>query len=131
VKYSTIWSEDFTDHFFRSYLTTWLKSGHAKHKTPHVQRLKSIKVGGKERKLAESLASQLQRERSIMESSTRDAWGCSMLSSPMSFSIHWVFSKNDSPNPRSITRRRRFRIEKPMMCAGGWGARDDFSHRPA
>src|SRR5947209_12944188 len=27
VKYSTIWSEDFTDAFFRDYLAEWLKKG--------------------------------------------------------------------------------------------------------
>src|SRR6476660_5051944 len=27
VKYSTIWSEDFTDQFFRDYLARWLKKG--------------------------------------------------------------------------------------------------------
>src|SRR5438874_3742941 len=36
VKYSSIWSEDFTDEFFADYLKTWLAKGHAKHKTGHV-----------------------------------------------------------------------------------------------
>src|SRR5271154_3318456 len=36
VKYSTIWSEDFTDSFFLDYLSKWLKDGKAKHKTSHV-----------------------------------------------------------------------------------------------
>src|SRR5262249_17216067 len=31
VKYSTIWSEDFTDPHFANYLRKWLKKGHAKH----------------------------------------------------------------------------------------------------
>src|ERR1044071_6333242 len=47
VKYSTIWSESFTDDFFGGYLGTWLKTGIAKHKTSHVRKLKSIKVPGK------------------------------------------------------------------------------------
>jgi hypothetical protein len=66
VAYSTIWSEDFTDDFFRKYLRQWLEKGHAKHKTPHVVKLKDVKVGGRERKLGEALARQLQSEKAIM-----------------------------------------------------------------
>jgi hypothetical protein len=66
VEYSTIWSEDFTDDFFKNYLRAWLKNGYAKHKTPHVTKFKHVKVPGKERKLAEALAEQLQREKAIM-----------------------------------------------------------------
>jgi len=66
VKYSTIWSEDFTDPFFRDYLKKWLKEGYVKHKTPHVTRFKNVRVGGAERKLAEALARQLRSERAIM-----------------------------------------------------------------
>jgi hypothetical protein len=66
VKYSTIWSEDFTDGYFLKYLSAWLKNGHAKHKTSHVTPLRRIKVGGKERKLAEALANQLRTEKAIM-----------------------------------------------------------------
>src|SRR5437762_13477524 len=49
VKYSTIWSEDFTDDFFKKTLRTWLKTGSVKHKTPHVKPLKKVKVGHKEK----------------------------------------------------------------------------------
>jgi hypothetical protein len=66
VDYSTIWSEDFADEFFRNYLRAWLKEGRAKHKTPHVTKFKNVKVPGKERKLAEALAEQLRREKAIM-----------------------------------------------------------------
>jgi len=66
VKYSTIWSEDFTDDFFRDYLRAWLKDGSAKHKTPHVEKWKNVKVNSRERKLADALADQLLREKAIM-----------------------------------------------------------------
>jgi hypothetical protein len=66
VKYATIWSEDFTDDFFRDHLRRWLAKGKAKHKTSHVIRWKDVKIGSKERKLGESLATQLQREKAIM-----------------------------------------------------------------
>ncbi len=51
VKYSTIWSEDFSDAFFLDYLNQWLKHGRAKHRTSHVTKWKNVKVGSKERKL--------------------------------------------------------------------------------
>jgi hypothetical protein len=66
VEYSTIWSEDFSDDFFRSYLRDWLKGGKAKHKTPHVEKFKNVKIRGAERKLGEQLADQLQREKAIL-----------------------------------------------------------------
>src|SRR5688572_26529449 len=50
VEYSTIWSEDFTDDFFKGYLRTWLKKDYARHKTSHVMKFKNVKVPGKERK---------------------------------------------------------------------------------
>jgi hypothetical protein len=66
VKYSTIWSEDFTDDFFREYLMRWLKDGYAKHKTSHVTKWKNVKAGSKERKLGEALADQLTHHKAIM-----------------------------------------------------------------
>lgn len=66
VEYSTIWSEDFTDEFFRDYLARWLRKGHVKHKTSHVTRFKNVTAGGKERKLADVLARQLQQDKAIM-----------------------------------------------------------------
>jgi hypothetical protein len=66
VKYSTIWSEDFTDRYFREHLHKWLRKGHAKHKTPHVVKFKDVKVPGKVRNLGESLARQLRHDKAIM-----------------------------------------------------------------
>src|SRR3954468_24246337 len=66
VKYSTIWSEDFTDEYFLDYLGDWLKTGSAKHKTSHVQKFKKVKVRGGERKLGIALAEQLKRDKAIM-----------------------------------------------------------------
>src|SRR5215213_7170781 len=63
VRYSTIWSDDFTDEFFRGTLRRWLKKGFVRHDTPHVTRWKNVRVGGKERKLGKALAEQLRREK--------------------------------------------------------------------
>jgi hypothetical protein len=66
VKYSTLWSEDFSDDFFLSHLRKWLKDGHTRHKTPHVVKFKDVKVGSKESKLGLALADQLLREKAII-----------------------------------------------------------------
>ncbi len=65
-KYSTLWSEDFTDKPFVRNLGQWLKKGTVKHKTDHVSRWKDFKADGKERKLGAALAEQLRREKAIM-----------------------------------------------------------------
>jgi len=66
VKYTTLWSEDFTDDYFRKGLRKWLKTGSFKHATPHVTPFKNVKVGSAERKLGEALAAQLLQEKAIM-----------------------------------------------------------------
>ncbi len=65
-KYSTLWSEDFTDKFFTRGLATWLEKGFLKHRTPHVRALADVSLPGKERKLGEALAAQLKREKAIL-----------------------------------------------------------------
>src|ERR1700756_565147 len=44
VKYSTLWSEDFTDSYFLKSLRDWLLKGRIKHNTSHVKAWKNIKV---------------------------------------------------------------------------------------
>jgi hypothetical protein len=66
VDYSTVWSEVFSDDFFRRALRKWLKKGSVRHDTSHVTPFKKVKVGAKERRLGESLAGQLQRDKAIM-----------------------------------------------------------------
>jgi len=66
VKYSTLWSEDFTDDYFRSRLHDWLKSGKCSHKTRHVVPLKKVRIGSKEHRLGKTLARQLQTEKAIL-----------------------------------------------------------------
>src|SRR5215212_5938378 len=66
VRYSTIWSEDFTDPFFKRSLERWLKKGRVRHDKSHVVRFRDVKVRGRERKLGEALAKQLRRERAIL-----------------------------------------------------------------
>ena len=64
--YSSLWTENFTAKPFVKNLNRWLKKGSVSHATDHVVRLKDVKIPSNERKLGESLAAQLQREKAIM-----------------------------------------------------------------
>ena len=66
VKYSTLWSEDFTDAFFRRGLRSWLQRGTIAHDTSHVHPLSSLKVPAAAAKIGERFAARLQREKAIM-----------------------------------------------------------------
>jgi hypothetical protein len=66
VKYSTLWSEDFTDDAFNKKLATWLHKGKVQHRTDHVTPFDSIDVPGEERALGEALARALQADKAIM-----------------------------------------------------------------
>lgn len=66
VKYSTLWSKDFTDEFFLTGLTSWLKTGSVKHKTAHVKPLARATVPPKARAIAKKIAADLLLKKSIM-----------------------------------------------------------------
>lgn len=66
VKYSTLWSEDFTDTFFRTGLRTWLETGVVKHPTPHVRPLARTTVPPRARSVAKQIAADLLQRKSIM-----------------------------------------------------------------
>jgi hypothetical protein len=66
VKYSTLWSEDFTDEYFLNGLAAWLKTGVAKHRTAHVKPLAKAAVPAKARAIARQVAADLRRRKSIM-----------------------------------------------------------------
>jgi hypothetical protein len=65
-KYSTLWSEDFSDKPFVKKLASWLAKGVVKHKTDHVTRWRDVKAPGKEKRLGAALAENLRREKAIM-----------------------------------------------------------------
>jgi hypothetical protein len=66
VKYSTLWSETFSDPTFVGQLRQWLEEGSIRHPTKHVTPLKKVKIGGAEKQLGKALAEQLGREKAIM-----------------------------------------------------------------
>lgn len=66
VKYSTLWSDDFTDDVFLGGLSAWLKTGVVKHRTTHVKPLGRATVPPRARKIAQQIAADLRRRKSIM-----------------------------------------------------------------
>ncbi len=66
VKYSTLWSEDFSDDFFRAKLRQWLKTGRIAHDTSHARPLEKVRVPQRAAKVGAKLATQLQREKAIL-----------------------------------------------------------------
>src|SRR6476469_9309337 len=66
IKYSTLWSEDFTDDYFLAGLKSWLATGSASHSTSHVKPLTKATVPTKARTVAQAIARDLRRRKSIM-----------------------------------------------------------------
>jgi hypothetical protein len=66
VKYSSLWSEDFTDDYFLKNLRLWLKTGKVKHDTSHVKALKNVKVPAAAAKIGKAFGQKLKREKLIM-----------------------------------------------------------------
>ncbi len=66
IAYSTIWSEDFNDDYFRNGIRQWLREGHIDHDTSHVVPLTLSDLPADERTLGEALAAQLARHKAIL-----------------------------------------------------------------
>ncbi|MEM8783654.1 MAG: fucose isomerase [Planctomycetota bacterium] len=66
VEYSTLWSNDFEDDYFRSRLETWLNTGACTHATRHVTPLAKAAVPGAAKKQGEKLAAELAKRKAIM-----------------------------------------------------------------
>jgi len=66
VRYSSLWSEDFTDEYFLRNLRSWLKTGKIEHDTSHVRPLKKVKVPAAAAKMGRAFAQRLKHEKLIM-----------------------------------------------------------------
>ena len=66
VKYSSVWSEDFTDEFFLKGLAAWLKTGVVTHKTAHVKPLAAAQVPAKAKSVAAGIAAALRHRKAIL-----------------------------------------------------------------
>jgi hypothetical protein len=66
VKYSTLWSENFDDAFFKKGLKSWLKSGRIKHDTSHVRPLSDVKIPASAAKFGKKWAKEFKSRKAIM-----------------------------------------------------------------
>jgi len=67
VKYSTLWSENFSeDPAFQKKLKTWLDTGEVKHPTAHVKKYNGRQTAPRLRKVADKIATDLDRNKAIM-----------------------------------------------------------------
>jgi L-fucose isomerase-like protein len=66
VNYSTLWSESFTDDYFRRKLRDWLRKGKCSHAQNHVTPLDKVEVPARAEKLALQLAEELRTRKALM-----------------------------------------------------------------
>jgi hypothetical protein len=66
VTFSTLWSRDFSDEFFRQGLRQWLTTHTIHHDLSHVRALDTASLPADERQLGQALARQLKRQKAIL-----------------------------------------------------------------
>lgn len=66
IAYSTIWSEDFLDDYFKNAIRQWIRDGKIDHETPHVRDVAPADLPADERQLGEALAAQLAQDKAIL-----------------------------------------------------------------
>jgi hypothetical protein len=66
VKFSTLWSEDFTDTFFVKGLARWMNTGNVRHETSHVTPYSKVRVPAAAAKLGAGFAVDFLRQKAIM-----------------------------------------------------------------
>src|SRR6266436_2884924 len=66
IRYSTLWSENFTDSFFQNGLRQWLAEGVVTHDQSHVRDLRLLKLPPADEQLGRQAARQLKQAKAIM-----------------------------------------------------------------
>ncbi|MBI2925931.1 MAG: fucose isomerase [Verrucomicrobia bacterium] len=66
VRYSTLWSEDFADGFFKNGLRQWLSEGVVTHDQSHVRDLALLKLPLADEQLGRRVARELRQQKAIM-----------------------------------------------------------------
>lgn len=66
VPYSTLWSEDFSDSFFRNGLREWLTSGSVNHDQSHVRPLDLVKIPDNEARIGRDFARRFRAQKAIL-----------------------------------------------------------------
>jgi len=75
-EYSTIWSTDFTDEWFRDGIKQWTETGKIVHDASHVRPLPTLPDSSPEFQLGVAIANKLLTDKAILAYSTRGAWAC-------------------------------------------------------
>ena len=66
VRYSTLWSEKFTDDYFKDGLRQWLKTGTVTHDQSHVKDLNLIKLPAADEELGRRVGRRFRQQKAIM-----------------------------------------------------------------
>lgn len=66
VKYSTLWSEDFTDTFFRTGLKEWVQAGEISHDESHISAFDPDMASGRLPTISMEIAGEMLRDKIIM-----------------------------------------------------------------
>lgn len=66
IRYSSLWSEDFTDEKFKRGLREWLNTGKVTHDTSHVRDLRKVKLPRADAELGRAVAGELKQRKAIM-----------------------------------------------------------------
>jgi hypothetical protein len=66
VRFSTLWSENFTDVFFQSGLREWLTTGTVTHDQSHVRDLALLKLSADDERVGRDFGRKLRREKAIL-----------------------------------------------------------------
>ena len=121
-KYSTLWSEDFTDEFFVKNLQQVAREGRGQaHDARTSRRSKKVKVPAAERKLGEALAAQLAREKAIMGIFDEGCMGMYNAIIPDDLlQPDGRVTRNGSASRPCTTRPRRSATTRPAPSASGW-----------
>jgi len=66
VQYSSLWSEDFTDEFFKTGLKQWLQEGKVTHDESHVSDFRAAGLSAKDEELGRNFARSFRNQKAIM-----------------------------------------------------------------
>ena len=66
VKYSTLWSENFNDRFFKEALGEWLETGVIRHDQRHVRDLELLRINGEDEATGRKFATAFRERKALM-----------------------------------------------------------------
>ena len=66
IRYSTLWSDEFSDRFFRDGLRQWLASGTVNHDQSHVRDLRLLKLPATDEQVGRQAAQELKQKKAIL-----------------------------------------------------------------